>query len=306
MPEYRVAFIPAIAPFKENGRILTNSFTREEAFQKLSSSPKFCNFIYSHSEEPRDTFFHLLSQYKHIDSSGKHLNNTGTQSTRYNSDWYTLSIKMKEGYKFSIAMENSSSKGYTTEKIISSLQAHTVPIYWGDPAVSEFINPKAFINCGDYSSFDEVVERVKEVDSNDDLWLDMVTQPWQTEEQREKTHHAIEEYKSMVYNIFTQDIRKARRRTQGVWGDNCRKGFTGINGMLPPLHIRAVRKIRRNKTSSQENSPHELDAKALPAISQEGLHCLYYSLGYPGEILYQRLGIHPVKERARCENPERH
>ena len=228
-----------------NQGLLTNSLTREEARRILDSDPSFCNFIYSHPNEPRDSFFRLLSQYKRVDSSGRYLNNTGTQSTRWNEDWEVLSVKMKAGYKFSIAMENASSKGYTTEKIITSLQAHTVPIYWGDPAVADFINPKAFINCNDYSSFDEVVERVKEIDSNDELWLDMVTQPWQTEEQRDKVARMLDDNDAFIRNIFTQDIKKARRRPEGLCNDWCRNGFTGIVGIFPDLYMRAARKARR-------------------------------------------------------------
>ena len=220
-----------------------NDLTRENAREILSSSPKFCNFIYSHPCEPRDSFFHLLSQYKPVDSWGKHLNNT-PRPPHSNEGWYMENIRWKTGYKFSIAMENASCKGYTSEKIITSLQAHTVPIYWGDPAVADLINPKAFINCNDYSSFDEVVERVKEIDNNDELWLDMVTQPWQTEEQHDKVARMLDDNDAFIRNIFTQDIKKARRRAIGTWPDSCRKGFTGIIGVMPPLYLRAARKAR--------------------------------------------------------------
>lgn len=243
---HNVPYILHNAPYVlDNEKVpLSNDLTRDDTRRILNSNTGFCNFIYSHPSEPRDSFFRLLSQYKHVDSSGSHLNNTGTPSTRWAGDWYTLSIKMKEGYKFSIAMENSSYKGYTSEKIITSLQAHTVPIYWGDPAVADLINPKAFINCNDYSSFDEVIERVKEIDSNDELWLDMVTQPWQTEEQHDKVVRMLDDYDAFIRNIFTQDIKKARRRGIGIWPDNCRKCFTGTVGVMPPLYLRATRKAR--------------------------------------------------------------
>ncbi len=224
----------------------TNTLTPEEAKQILEGNPKFCCFMYSHSSEPRDSFFHLLSQYKHVDSLGKWLNNTGTQSTRDNSDWYSLSIDIKRGYKFSIAMENAVYRGYTTEKIVSSLQAHSVPIYWGDPTVTELINPKAFINCNDYSSFDEVIERVKEIDSNNDLWLDMVTQPWQTEEQYQKTLQIVGDYEDFMHNIFSQDLKSARRRSIGFWGDSCRFHFSGYAGIMTPKHLVALKKIKRS------------------------------------------------------------
>ena len=223
----------------------TNDLTLENARKILECSPKFCNFIYSHANEPRDSFFQLLSQYKRVDADGAWFNNTGHQSTRGSENWYELSIEMKKGYKFSIAMENAAYKGYTTEKIISSLQAHTVPIYWGDPNITDYINPKAFINCNDYESWEEVIERVKEIDNNDDLWLDMVTQPWQTEEQRIKTLQEAAEYQEFMRNIFSQDIRSARRRPLGIWGNICRKGFTGCIGVMPSIYLRVLRRIWR-------------------------------------------------------------
>ena len=38
-------------------------------------------------------------------------------------------------YKFTIAFENESHPGYTTEKIVEPMLADSIPIYWGDPLV---------------------------------------------------------------------------------------------------------------------------------------------------------------------------
>lgn len=224
-----------------NGVPLTNTLTREGARKILQDSPRFCSFIYSHPAEVRDKFFYLLSGYKHVDSLGRYLNNTNIEATRISRDWMNLSIDMKAGYKFSIAMENATYRGYTTEKLVTSLQAHTVPIYWGDPAVAEFINPKAFINISDYSSLEEAMERVKEIDNNDDLWLDMVTQPWQTEEQRAKTIEAVAEYNSMIRNIFAQPLRQAKRVPVGTWPDKYRDNFKGY---IAPVKKQLENKLR--------------------------------------------------------------
>ena len=221
-----------------------NDLTRNEARRILQAHPKFCNFMYSHPAETRDAFFHLLSQYKHVDSIGAHLNNAGSKSTRSVDDWYSLSIELKRNYKFSIAMENASYSGYNTEKVVSSFRAHTVPIYWGDPDIAEWINPKAFVNCHDYSSFEEVIERVKEIDNNDELWLDMVTQPWQTDEQRRKTLQASEELGNSMQRILLQDVKAARRRPVGSWPSIAQNGFTSYVGIMPPLHRRILQKIR--------------------------------------------------------------
>ena len=229
-----------------NEALLTNDLTREDARLILQNRPRFCNFIYSHPCDVRDKFFHALSGYKRVDSLGRHLNNSNVEASRLEKNWWDISIDMKAGYKFSIAMENAAYKGYTTEKIVTSLQAHTVPIYWGDPAVAEFINPKAFINISDYSSFEEAIERVREIDNNDELWLDMVTQPWQTEEQRAKTLESVAEYNRMFRNIFAQDRSKVMRTPHGTWGDFYRKNF---HGFFPPFRERlksnTINRLRR-------------------------------------------------------------
>ncbi len=221
-----------------------NDLTRGEAAKILQDSPGFCNFIYSHPSPVRDNFFRMLCEYKRVDSSGKCLNNTGTEPTRSAQNWYDLSIDMKKGYKFSIAMENASYSGYTSEKIITSLRAHTVPIYWGDPDAAEFINPEAFINCHDYSSFDEVIERVKEIDNNGDLWLDMVTKPFQTEEQRQKTISIFKEYQKFFIDLFSQDTSKAKRRPEGTVPDVYFENFGSIN---LPFHAKILRELKRIK-----------------------------------------------------------
>jgi hypothetical protein len=97
---------------------------------------KFCNFIYSNpgAGPERDEFFHMLSRYKPVDSAGRHLNNTGFRVKDKAS--------FQRGYKFSIAFENSSTPGYSTEKIIDAYCALTVPIYWGDPEIARDFNPE--------------------------------------------------------------------------------------------------------------------------------------------------------------------
>ena len=41
-------------------------------------------------------------------------------------------------------------------------------------------NPKAFINCLDFNSFDEVIDHVIKVDQNEDLYRDYLSQPMLT------------------------------------------------------------------------------------------------------------------------------
>ena len=187
----------------------------------LKEKTKFCNFIYSNalSHPTRDKLFYALSKYKKVDSLGVHLKNTTIEDTRYTKNWEKISVELKKPYKFSIAAENAQFKDYTTEKIITSMAANTIPIYFGNPEVAKLYNPKSFINVNDFSCLNDVVKRVKEIDKNDDLYLEIMSQPWRTEQQIENVNKEYQEYLTKFYNIFEQDFDKAHRRPQGCWAD---------------------------------------------------------------------------------------
>jgi hypothetical protein len=135
---------------------------------------KFCNFTYSATGglqyHVRENFCKELMEYKHIDCPGKVFNNIAPFDKRYADTWYDNKLKMVSDYKFTIAFENQSVVGYVTEKFFHPLKVRSIPIYWGDPEIGKKFNTKAFINCHDYNSFDEVIEHIIEVDNNDVLY----------------------------------------------------------------------------------------------------------------------------------------
>mgnify|MGYP002624552368 CR=1 FL=1 len=195
--------------------------SQEEAKSLLQERKRFCNFIYSNrgAHPNRDKLFHTISAYKHVDSLGRHLNNIGALITykKGGISWSELSRMIKSKYKFSIASENARYEGYTSEKLLTSFEAHTVPIYWGNPYVAEEFNSEAFVNCMDYESFDEVVKRVKEIDEDDDLWAYMVSRQWQTNEQKKSSEQLLVRYLRFMENIFTQPVTLAKRRPEGTF-----------------------------------------------------------------------------------------
>ena len=164
---------------------------------------KFCNFIYSNGNAmtPRDEFFYRLSEYKRVDSGGKHLNNI-KGSVKDKIAWCSQ-------YKFSIAFENSSTPGYATEKLLQAFAANTVPIYFGDPQIARDFNPRAFINCHDYDSFDDVINKVKELDHNEDKYIKMLEEPAINRGVIEEQNEAL---KKFLTNIFEQSPKQALRR----------------------------------------------------------------------------------------------
>ena len=132
---------------------------------------KFCNYVISNamSSPERSSMIKVLESYKKVDSGGKYKNNVGGPVKD--------KIEFEKSYKFTMAIENSPSNGYTTEKIIEAFAGATIPIYYGSKDIAKEFNEKAFINCHNYNSFEEVLERVKEIDNNDEMFLSMVKEP---------------------------------------------------------------------------------------------------------------------------------
>lgn len=142
----------------------------------------FCNFVYANPHPPeRIRMFRLLSRYRRVDSFGPVLNNMPFEphaGERYAPDWGALKRRFQARYRFSIAFESESSPGYVSEKICDAMAAGTIPVYWGSPRIAEDFNPRSFINCHDYGSLEEAVERVIEIDGNEALYLEMLAEPW--------------------------------------------------------------------------------------------------------------------------------
>lgn len=148
--------------------------------EEIASKKYFCNFIYSNpSADPvRDQFFQLLSKYKKVISPGSHLNNISLPvGKRFAKDWMFSKIDFQSSCKFSIAFENSSSPGYTTEKLLHSFISGTIPIYWGNPEVEKDFNSKAFINCHNFPNWSDIVERIREIDNDLLLYESILNEP---------------------------------------------------------------------------------------------------------------------------------
>lgn len=177
---------------------------------KAAEKEFFCNFIYSNNNANpiRDKFLDALNQYRPVQSAGRWRNNVGGPVAD--------KLAYQSRCKFSIAFENCSHPGYITEKLCDAFAAGTVPIYWGDPTVSETFNPHSFINCNDFASIEEVVARVKEVDADDALYQKMMETPALQPGALtyEDNYHRLEEFLS---NIMEQDPASARRFSRDYW-----------------------------------------------------------------------------------------
>jgi len=175
----------------------------------------------------RDQLFYEISKYKQVDSLGSHLRNVNEFDSKLLeiSDWRLQSIKYKENYKFSIASENAQYNGYVSEKILTSLQAHTVPIYFGDKLVGMDINKDAFIDVNDYDNFEDLIKMIKRVDEDDELWCKYISTPWFTENQLKQHKELEQRYYAFLEKLFTNNKEELRRVAIGFHPDNYRKAL---------------------------------------------------------------------------------
>ena len=204
--------------------------TEDQALGELSRKHGFCSFLYSNANANpmRDRLFHALSEYRRVDSLGRHLNNVGVPGTGFaghRSECKTL----KSDYKFGISAENTDFKGGTTEKIFTTLTAHSVPIYWGNPSITDDVNPDCFINAADYPDLPSLVERVREVDHDDALWARMVSAPWFTPEQVKAHAERTASYLDGMDRILSGAA--PRRAADGYHAGLYRKWF--LDGKYP-------------------------------------------------------------------------
>jgi hypothetical protein len=123
---------------------------------------KFCAAVITNPIGFRLYFIKELNKYKNIDMGGRFHNNIGGHVKD--------KIEFLKQYKFSLAMENSEADGYTSEKIIDAYLAGTIPIYYGDYMVDDYINPKTYILIRSQRDMANKINYIKRIDNDDNLY----------------------------------------------------------------------------------------------------------------------------------------
>ena len=189
----RHLYIPASIMSGTNIQTELNYKITQEKHKSISSdlvNRKFCSFTVSNvinADTERVDFFKMLCEYKIVDSGGRAYNNIGGMVKN--------KLEFDSLHKFSIAFENMKGS-FITEKLDAAFAGKTIPIYWGNPYVAELYNPKAFINCHAYDSFEDVVKRVIELDNNDEEYLRVLREPAFVE------NKSVYEYKSELADFL--------------------------------------------------------------------------------------------------------
>jgi len=200
----------------ENPKELVKNVKTKEDLEKIKNEKKkFCVFLCNNDVSFRNKFFKRLCRYKKVESWGKCLNNMGTylgkkvekegSKPKKATKEYTERDFLAQ-YKFTIAFENASHIGYTSERKVEAMRANSIPIYWGNPMVYKDFNTKSFVNYHDFEEevkknipkvffkiplidlltqkhienvvFRKLIRRIIQIDQNDELWEEYLKQPW--------------------------------------------------------------------------------------------------------------------------------
>ena len=170
---------------------------------------KFCAAVISNKKtytKFRKDFINLLNKYKKVDMGGKYNNNVGKIKNK---------ILFLRKYKFSIAMENTEGDGYLSEKILDSFLSGTIPIYYGDYMLDEFINPKSYILIRGTKDINKKLEFIKKIDNDDNLYNQILKEKTFTNSNFKET--ILNQKKDFLMHIFEQDKRFAKRIDNYHW-----------------------------------------------------------------------------------------
>ena len=73
-------------------------------------------------------------------------------------------------YKFVLAIENTWTESYVTEKLFYALDAGAIPIYFGAPNVLDLVPPGSIIQGSKFKTMEKLAEYVKRVASDPVLY----------------------------------------------------------------------------------------------------------------------------------------
>ena len=137
--------------------------------QVIGSKTRFCNFLYSNKVPYREEFFKELSKYKKIDAPGKSMNNMSSIDSVYKGTIWERKVQYLQQYKFTIAFENYSYPGYQTEKLYDAMQVWSIPVYCGDPFITDIFNSQSFVNAFEilkpnYRAYVKALEKYVQMD----------------------------------------------------------------------------------------------------------------------------------------------
>ena len=159
--------IPTISPYL--GKPITIDQMLNPRISDLTNRKKFCVAFIGKAYPFRMHAISAISKVGKVDVYGGIARET--RRTRAEEKY-----EIAQDYKFVFAFENDLYPGYVTEKVPEAWATGAVPLYWGsDPA--KLLNQESFINLANFPTLEDFVEKIREVNENDQLWHNIASQP---------------------------------------------------------------------------------------------------------------------------------
>jgi len=133
--------------------------------------PQFCVIVNNHLANRREELLKTLNPKKGVHGFGHVFKNN---TWFYGED---NKINLLSNYRFNICFENGTYPGYYTEKIIHAKAAGCIPLYYTDKRCEEDFNKKCFLNLNDYSTIDEYVNAILEIENTPSLYQQIKNEP---------------------------------------------------------------------------------------------------------------------------------
>lgn len=136
---------------------------------------KFASQISRHDTKGiRKKMIEKINQIEKVDCAGIFMNNTNELKEKYSDN----KIEYLKTFKFNICPENSSTKGYVTEKIFEAIFSGCIPIYWGSEGYvePEILNKEAFIYFEE-SKEEQIIEKIKRLWESEEEYKKFISIP---------------------------------------------------------------------------------------------------------------------------------
>ena len=92
------------------------------------------------------------------------------------------------------------------------MRAQTIPIYWGDPTIDRFFNLESFVHVKTFPNkavqlkeFDRVVERIREIDQNPEIYRNLVAQQFYTDLALNRESTLKSDVRNFVSDVFRKE-----------------------------------------------------------------------------------------------------
>lgn len=159
--------VPTVSPYL--GRPITLEQMMSPRVPNFGPRDKFCVAFIGKAYPFRMHALSALSKIGELDVYGGIARNTRQSRAEEK-------FEISQRYKFVFAFENDLYPGYVTEKVPEAWATGAVPLYWGSDPVG-YLNQNSFINLASFPTLEDFVEKVREVNLNEELWSQYASQP---------------------------------------------------------------------------------------------------------------------------------